>query len=220
MQFHFRDVDDFVDILESFSSPPQGTELRRLRTALGDDEHPDRGSSTKARDAQYELKLRAVFQQAGMDVEMVEPDLVLHAGDLRIPVAAKRIQSAKGFEDRLRSGLRQLQRHPDEGIVAICLDQAIRPRNKWLQVPNKNRLAPRVEEEMKAFLSPRIRLVRTRMASKHTAGVLLSLSLPSHSLEEGYMGSGHNWQFLPGKPLSDGLSPAAAEVWKAVQAFP
>ena len=73
LQFHFRDIDDFLDILESFPSPPTTLELRRLHTALGDDDHPDKGSSRKARDAQYELRLRAKFQSAGLSVEMADP---------------------------------------------------------------------------------------------------------------------------------------------------
>lgn len=219
LQFDFREVGDFLDILESFPDGPTATEQLRLRVALGDDDHPDRGSSTKARDAQFELRLRAMFRRSGLGVAMEEPDLVLYSESLRIPVAAKRLQSATRFEDRLRSGISQLQQQPDEGIIALCLDQAIRPRGRWLVVPDKDLLAPTVEAHMKEFLRPRLQVITKRLSGKRAAGVLLALSIPSHSAAEDYIGSGDNWQFIPHREGGREPSAAANAVWAAVQSF-
>ena len=144
---------------------------------------------------------------------------MITSGPQRIALAAKRLHSADRFDDRLRAGLRQVERSTAEGVVAICLDQAVRPRGSWLTVINKERVAPRVDWLMKEFIAPQLPLIRSRLSGKRAAGLLLSLSVPSHSQAEDYMGSGNNWQFLPGWQLEGSRQSAAAAIWEAVQGF-
>jgi hypothetical protein len=80
------------------------------------------GSSTPARDAQFELFVAALARRARYTVRFAEPDLVLGFGSEQLwTIAVKRIKSHTAFKRRLRQGSKHIREAALQGIVAIHL---------------------------------------------------------------------------------------------------
>ena len=171
--FDFREMDELILIMESFTDNPTSTELERLRLLPGGTENPDDESSAKARDAQFELFLRAMFVQADIGIEMGSPDLFVSDGQVTFPLEAKRPGSSRRVDDRLRSGINQLQRQESYGVIAISLDHVIRPRGGYLVVGDHTYLASAVSELFADYFMANLRRIAERLRGKSKVSALL-----------------------------------------------
>lgn len=171
--FDFREMDELILIIESFKDEPTSTELERLRLLPGGTENPDDESSAKAREAQFELFLRAMFVQANIGIEMGSPDLFVSDGQITFPIEAKRPGSSRRFDDRLRSGINQLQRQERCGVIAISLDHVIRPRRGYLVVGDYTYLATAVSELFAEYLMANLKRIAERLRGKSKVCALL-----------------------------------------------
>jgi hypothetical protein len=171
--FDFREMDELILIIESFTDNPTSTELDRLRLLPGGTENPDDESTTKARDAQFELFLRAMFAQAKIGIEMGSPDLLLSDGQITFPIEAKRPGSSRRFDDRLREAIKQLQHQERCGVIAISLDLVIRPRGRYLVVRDHTYLAPAVSKLVTDYLRVNLRRIVKRLRKKSKVSALL-----------------------------------------------
>jgi len=171
--FDFREMDELIHIIESFTDEPTSTELERLRLLPGGTENPDDESSAKAREAQFELFLRAMFAQAKIGIEMGSPDLLVSGGQVTFPIEAKRPGSSRRFDDRLRNGIKQLQRQERCGVLAISLDHVIRPRGGYLGVKDHTYLATAVSELVADYLRANLRRIIKRLRGKSKVSALL-----------------------------------------------
>lgn len=142
LTFDLREIDELIEIVEAVPQAPTPAELDRLRLVQKGHENPDEPTADKARDAQYELYLRAVFGKGGLQVEFREPDLVVAVAGREVHIAAKRPTSLARFDDRFRDAIDQIERCPPPGVVAISLDRVIRPRKGLLAVPSMAALQP------------------------------------------------------------------------------
>lgn len=180
MPFDFREMDELIFIINSFTDEPTSQELERLRLLPGGTENPDDETSAKARDAQFELFLRAMFIQAKFRIEMGAPDLLLSDGHSTFPIEAKRPGSHRRFEDRLRDAVNQLQRQKSWGIAAISLDHVIRPRRGYLAVREHKYLAGAVARFMHCYLEANLRSIGKRLMGKsYVSALLFILRIPA-----------------------------------------
>lgn len=180
MIFDFREMDELISIINSFTDEPTPQELERLRLLPGGTENPDDETSTKARDAQFELFLRAMFVQAKFGIEMGAPDLLLSDGQITFPIEAKRPGSHRRFDDRLREAVNQLQRQKSWGIVAISLDHVIRPRGGYLVVREHKYLAEAIAGLVRSYILENLRIIGNRLKGKSNVSALLFiLRIPS-----------------------------------------
>jgi len=173
MIFDFREMDELTLIINSFTDEPTSQELERLRLLPGGTENPDDETTTKARDAQFELFLRALFVQAKFGIEMGTPDLLLSDGQITFPIEAKRPGSHRRFDDRLRDAINQLQRQKSWGIVAISLDHVIRPRGGYLVVREHKYLAGAVAQQLRNYVMENLRIIDNRLEEKSNVSALL-----------------------------------------------
>lgn len=171
--FDFREMDELILIMESFTDNPTSTELERLRLLPGGTENPDDESSAKAREAQFELFLRAMFAQAKIGIEMGSPDLLLSDGQITFPIEAKRPSSSRRFDDRLREAIKQLQHQERCGVIAISLDRIIRPRGGYLVVRDHTYLAPAAAQLVSNYIKVNLRRMAKRVRKKSKVSVLL-----------------------------------------------
>ena len=171
--FDFREMDELIFIIDSFTNEPASTELERLRLLPRGTENPDAESSAKARDAQFELFLRAMFVQANIGIEMGSPDLRVSEGQVTFPIEAKRPGSSRRFDDLLRKAINQLQRQGSYGIVAISLDHVIRPSGGYLVVRDHNYLALAAEELVSNYIGANLRRIARRIRGKSKVSALL-----------------------------------------------
>jgi len=82
-----------VDHLVPSAPPIDPALVARLRRSLGGAPLPAEESDSRARDAQFELYVAAVCRQAGVSVELAEPDAIVTTAGVRFGVAAKRVRS-------------------------------------------------------------------------------------------------------------------------------
>lgn len=179
--FDYREMDELNAIIESFPKGPSTPELARLQLLAGGLDTPDSAESTKARDTQFELFLRAVFRGAGATVVMGSPDLEVSLGDVRFPVEAKRPASFRRFDDRLRSAMSQLEQLGRPGVAALSLDQVIRPRDTFLSVKDHASLAEAVKGLVDQFVEQNLGGILRRIQGKRVAALLFVLRMPARA---------------------------------------
>jgi len=196
--FDFREMDELILIIESFTDEPTSTELERLRLLPGGTENPDDESSAKARDAQFELFLRAMFVQANIGIEMGSPDLLVSDGQVTFPIEAKRPGSSRRFDDLLRKAINQLQHQERCGVIAISLDHVIRPRGGYLVVRNQIYLATAVSELVADYLRTNLRRIIKRLRGKSKVSALLFiLRIPARESDTNLTLLGSNIHTVP-----------------------
>lgn len=211
--FDFREMDELILITESFTDNPTSTELERLRLLPGGTENPDDESSAKARDAQFELFLRAMFVQANIGIEMGSPDLLVSDGQVTFPIEAKRPGSSRRFDDLLRKAINQLQRQESYGVIAISLDHVIRPRGGYLVVRDHTYLAPAVAELVADYIRANLRRIGKRLRGKSKVSALLFiLRIPARV-------SGTNLTLLGSNIHTEPLSEPGLPDYEVVQAL-
>jgi hypothetical protein len=198
MIFDFREMDELIFIINSFTNEPTAQELERLRLLPGGTENPDDETSTKARDAQFELFLRAMFVQAKFCIEMGAPDLLLSDGQITFQIEAKRPGSHRRFDDRLRDAINQLQRQKNWGIVAISLDHVIRPPGRYLVVGEHKYLAEAVAGLLHKYVMENLRNIGNRLIGKsYMSALLFTLRIPAKVQDTNLTLLGSNVHTLP-----------------------
>ncbi len=110
---------------------------RLVKKALKDSllQHQDRGQS-KGRDAQFELFVAAICQNAGMlPVSREEPDVTCHVGAIKFGIAAKRIKNVNKLEKHIRKAADQIRKARLPGIIAIDTCVALNRDNERIMRP-------------------------------------------------------------------------------------
>jgi hypothetical protein len=182
LTFDLREIDELIEIVEAVSDEPSPGELELLRLVQKGHESPDGTTTDKARDAQYELYLRAIFKKGGLEVAFREPDLVMTITGRKVHIAAKRPSSLSRLDDRLRDANGQVELHPAPGLVAISLDRIIRPRNGLLAVADMAALQPAVKDLVELFFYDNARSIARRVAGRRLAGVFFTTRLPGRTM--------------------------------------
>ena len=180
--FYFREMDELINIIESFTEDPSSAELDRLRLLPGGTNNPDDGTSTRAQDAQYELFLRGMFSHSKLKVQMGSPDLLLSDGQIVIPVEAKRPTSSSRLDDRLREAVHQLEQQEGYGVIAMSLDHVIRPRGGYLVVEDHRYLPSAVHEMVFDYIRENITVIAKRVRDRSkVAAILFTFRTPARS---------------------------------------
>ena len=75
----------------------------------------------RARNIQFELLVASIVRQAGYDIQLGEPDVIVTSGGFRFGIAVKRPRSAAKVRRNIRSGENQLKGQELTGLVAVDL---------------------------------------------------------------------------------------------------
>jgi len=184
IMFEFREMDELSVIAESLPSSLNSQEVDRLQLIVGGNLNPDEDQDTRARNAQFELFLRAAFVRAGADVTLGSPDLMVRFNDVEFPVEAKRPGSEGAFEDRLHEGANQIHKLNRFGVVALSVDQIIRPKGGFLLLKSTSDLAPAATAHMRDFMRKKLRVMARRIRGKRVAATLLVVRLPGRTEDQ------------------------------------
>lgn len=133
-----RDLQVLALVFDQAAAHPADEEYQRLvRNALKDSLLPneDRGQS-KGRDAQFELFVAAVCQNAGLQpVCREEPDVTCHIEDVKFGIAAKRIKNVNNLKKHVRKAAEQIEQSKLAGVIALDTNVALNRDNERITAP-------------------------------------------------------------------------------------
>lgn len=189
MMFDLREIDEIIEIVGSFGASPSENELKRLRLLSAGTDLPDDDATARAREAQYELYLRAVLSKAGSAI-LGDPDLMVAIEGITFPIEAKRPGSLPRFDDRLREAVGQLEARGNKGVVAISLDQVLRPRGHFVKVPTREALPKATFSLLQEFADGQQGVIRKRVENRPVTALLLTARIPATVEAEGLLSLG------------------------------
>lgn len=187
LAFDLREIDEVIEIVDFLPAPPDQEVFRLLCQLQGGGDNSDREDATSAREAQYELYLGTVLRRAGITATHGAPDLVADWGQRLHYIEAKRPSSPARLDDRLRSAVHQVRRLPRPGVIALSLDQIVRPEGAILSAPELSLVAPEVQRRVDRFVLARATTWRNRLAGEPVDAMLLTARVPARLTSTGHL---------------------------------
>jgi hypothetical protein len=139
-----RDMQHLGFVFAQMAKHRDQPKLRELvKRLLSDSILPqhDRENSS-GRDAQFELYVAAICQNAGLfPVEYAEPDVHCTVGDIRFAIAAKRAKSLGQLEKHVRKAAKQIALAGCRGVVALDVSLALDRDNRPIYSPLECQMA-------------------------------------------------------------------------------
>jgi hypothetical protein len=215
--FDLREIDEIIEIVGYLPASLDEATFSLLNKLVRGTEHPDDEIGTAAREAQYELYLGTVLRRANIPAKHGAPDLAASWQNEQFFIEAKRPSSTARFDDRLRSAVHQIRKLPRPGIIAMSLDQVLRPPNGLIAVESFDDLAPAVASLVEDFVFDNAQIWQRRLTGEPVAAVLLTARLPGRLTVTGHLSLGTNLRVEPIlMPTADrGASQFIAEAVKA-----
>jgi hypothetical protein len=192
LAFDLREVDEIIEIADHLPDRVDAGIHNLLRILPGGTVHPDDEKSASAREAQYELYLGTVLRRAGFPAVHGAPDLTVTVDRKDYLIEAKRPSSLSKVDDRLRSAVHQLRGKHTPGVIALSLDQVIRPRKTLLGAPQARYLAPDVAARIQLFVTQQRQMWRNRLKGENAAAVILTARIPARLESTGHLSLGTN----------------------------
>jgi len=192
LAFAVREADEMIEILTHVPDPADSATLKLLREVVKGTPMPDDEKSAPGRENQYELYLGTVLRQAGISACHGNPDLAATFDGHTYFIEAKRPSSLSRVDDRVRSAMKQIRRLGKPGIIAVCLDQVIRPPRGLLFVRHFSDLAPAVAQLVDEFVIKTARIWRSRVDPELIGGVLMTARVPAQIIASGHLAIGTN----------------------------
>ncbi len=140
-----RDLQHIGFALSVLKEHPDTLQFRDLiKRLILDSELPqDDLINSDGRDAQLELYLAAICQNAGMlPVNVEEPDVTCFIDEVKFGIAAKRIKSRKQARSHIRKATEQIQRSGYPGIIVLDLSFAWNRNNRPVHSQLERQLFP------------------------------------------------------------------------------
>ncbi len=211
-----REIDEIITIASSFPSPPTLAELELLRRLVGGAEHPDDERGSPPREAQFELVVRSLLGDRGVELLVGNPDLTITYKGESYPLEAKRPGSERRFDDRLREASSQISLRGKPGIVAISMDEVLRPHGAFLVMKKREALGFAINQLIREYVERHKRAIAQRVAGKNVACILLTATLPAKDQDTSLslLGANHHLEVI----AEDG-SPGSALVECMLLAF-
>ncbi|MFZ1983332.1 MAG: hypothetical protein WAU91_02895, partial [Desulfatitalea sp.] len=190
--FDLREIDEIIEIVNHLPNRLDQATLGLLRKLSGGTDHPDDEIGAVSREAQYELYMGTVLRQAGLLVKHGAPDLVAAWRGKDFFIEAKRPSSPDRVDDRLRSAIHQIRRLPTTGIIALSLDQVLRPPGGLLTVKSPDDISATVVRLIQDFVADHSRVWRNRLTGQPVSALLMTARIPGYVTQTGHSALGSN----------------------------
>jgi len=190
--FDLREIDEIIEIVNYLPNQPDRATLDLLRKLSGGADHPDDEIGAASREAQYELYIGTVLRRAGLPVKHGEPDLVVGWKGRDFFIEAKRPSSPDRVDDRLRSAIHQIRRLPTAGIIALSLDQVLKPPGGLLIVKSFDDISATVVRLVQGFVADNSRIWRNRLIGQPVSALLMTARIPGYVTQTGHSALGSN----------------------------
>ncbi len=132
---------------------------------------PTQGDS-HGRNTQSELYIAAVCKNAGMQVELDEPDVIAELGGQRYALAIKRLKSKSQFGKRFRDAANQIEKWGFPGFIVLDVRQAFNPENIKVQATD-DELQAAFRLKWQRFRDDNYRKMKEWQREREIRGVLL-----------------------------------------------
>ena len=195
--YDLREIDEINGIVERWPLTPDRIVLDLLQRLASGSEHPDDELDAPAREAQYQSYLGTLMRQSGLPARHGKPDLVATWRNEEFFVEAKRPTSVKRFDDRLRDAVHQVRTLARPGIIAVSLDQLVRPTDTLMVVNDFQSLAPAVDYLVTQFVIEHAHIFRKRLINQPVAALLLTARVPARIASTGHSSLGTSVQMQP-----------------------
>lgn len=146
-------------------------------------------TSSEARNGMFELSMGAMAARRGLHPTLSDtnPDVAFRFEDRFVKMECKRVLSEKRIEERLKEGVKQLEKtvNPnslDVGLVAISLSKLANPGDRYLVSASPH---DDLSQELDNRLKANERLL-ARMHRPHVTGFLFYLSSAAHVPGKGF----------------------------------
>ena len=197
LAFTLREVDEIVDIVEWLPANVDASTRDLLRKMRGGANNPDEEAGDAAREAQYELYLGSVFRRAGIPAVHGKPDLSAPFQGQNFFIEAKRPGKIERVDDRLRHAVNQFRVLAQAGVIALSVDQVIRPKKTLLNVPEPGDLANAVATILQRFVLQHMNVWRNRLSGEPVHVLLLTARVPAWIMSTGHVSLGTNLHLEP-----------------------
>lgn len=187
LAFDLREIDEIIEIVDHLPYSPEVPLLNLLHQLPEGGNEPDQSQSTAPRDAQYELYLGTILRRAGVSVIHGAPDLVATWNGQLYFLEAKRPSSKKRVDDRLRAAVHQMRRLPKPGLIALSLDQVIRPHRTILAAHDLSHVAPKIEQLIVDYELQTAAMWQSRLEGEPVDALLLTARVPARLISTGHL---------------------------------
>jgi hypothetical protein len=138
----------------------------------------DRGES-KGRNAQFELYLAAICQNAGLaQILFEEPDITCVMDGIKLGIAAKRVKHVQQLRKRVKEAANQIAKAGLPGIVAIDVSLALNSENQPISAPLEDELFERAVADLRRwFFRTYGQDIEKAVRGKGVRGTLISHSV-------------------------------------------
>jgi hypothetical protein len=153
--FGLTEALEFCTVYEAFHDFPSEVIRPKLLLALSGPKNvtSETPSNTRPRNTMFELFLAADWKLNGLDVELGDPDIILHTGGHTFNVECKRLYGHASLYDNLRSARNQLRKKTDissntHGLIAVSISRLVNPGEKFFQclsMKDKTQLGNRMD---------------------------------------------------------------------------
>jgi hypothetical protein len=151
---------------------------KMVRAILKGSLQPWEDSPTRPRDLQLELFFTALFEIAGFDPIVAEPDIRVENGDLPFAIAVKRVSSMAMLDERVREAIGQIQRSRVPGFVALGLSPVARDRSKIVVAMSPSALAD-AGRSLTAAVIDKLEPIAEHRHTPDVLGYMVWLCLPA-----------------------------------------
>lgn len=219
--FALREMDELSEIVENLPVSLDAATRRLLNAIHAGDATPDSETGSSAREAQFELYLGTLVRRAGFDAEHGKPDLTIWDGEVRYSLEAKRPGSRARLDDRIRAGEHQLRKAAGHRLLAISMDEVVRPTHGILDVPRPELLDAAIKNLLDGEVTSQLPMLRSRLQKSDIVAVLFTARVPALIKETGHssLATGLHLEILdsPSSPPVQFVRELAARYFRELQ---
>jgi hypothetical protein len=133
--------------------------------------------NSEAKNILFELELAHKLSSEGAEVALVEPDIVVDIGNIKVALACKKIMSPKNLKSIIKKAHKQIKKqNSDFGIIALNIDDLL-PTDRILKAKNGNESTDKIRTKIDMFIkNNKIHLSR-KIGTDKIIGIIISCTI-------------------------------------------
>ncbi len=137
-QYFFEGIRDIIEICFICQQFSEKFPIKLKNTwdiLMGGKPTPESDNNTHPRNIQFQLYFTSKLLENRFEVEIEEPDILFSHQQKKFGIAVKRLKSERKVKERVKEGVKQIEKSGQPGLVAISFDQLIQAKG-WETIPS------------------------------------------------------------------------------------